>query len=417
LPFHLSRCFVGDFAEIPETCPALTTCPVICVESSADCPTTCSGKLTLCPSGSCQDECSQYDAEEENPCPCPSASVACPPVVDYYEECLKNFMPFYDHSTACLEEQSGGMPHLPYTGPYFVACYTWIITVTCLVVGWCYYNEKVCPGHALTSKRLAQPKTKTARSSAAEVWIQTGYKRTSVGTTIYILVNVTLMGIHFLLFILTIFYYMQEGAITKWAAVFSDTTQVLEVFILVWMIGFPWTMAFQIIPTGPGTLFLRRCPISLATHVVIVAPTKDLKRQDWGRHGAIDRLSRILSWPKGFLLRLLFAHPYYLHGHDVTFCPVQVSQHSSQRFLHHRMRRYVWDEISGGFVQGRIVVGKTFRSFVDQGAGLSHREADLRAEIVGPNRTPLTKPTLFLSLQKEFSRTFYVYQSFILWTW
>jgi hypothetical protein len=396
----------------------MTTCPLVCVAKPADCPTACSGNLILCPTGSCEDSCGKYDLETDNPCPCPELPVACPVVVDYYDECLSTFMPFYENNTACLDNQLESTPLLSYTGPYFDVCYVWISVVTFLVVGWCYYNEKLCPNQNSTSISLVQAKMKTSRSKENEVWVQTGYKRSFVGTAIYILVHLTFAGIQFLLFLLTIFYYMQQGAITRWPTIFSDTTQVLEVFILVWMIGFPWTMVFQLIPTGIESLFLRRCPLSIATHVAIVAPTKEHKRvADGARYSAIERASALMWCPMDAFLRLVFSYPYNRPGQEVTFCPIQRNKRSNQRFLYHRMRRYVWDESSDVYVPGRIVVGKTLRDFANQRNGLSSEDVELRSDVVGPNRTPVAKPTFLSSLRKEFNRAFYVYQNFILWTW
>jgi hypothetical protein len=311
----------------------MTTCPLVCVATSRDCPTVCSDELTLCPTGSCEDNCGKYDMKTDNPCPCPDLPVACPVVVDYYDECLSTFMPFYDNNTACLDDHLDSTPLLSYTGPYFIVCYAWISIVTALVMGWCYYNEKLCPNQMSTSTSIAPAKMKPFRSNEKEVWGQTGYKRSLIGAAIYGLVHLTFAGIQFLLFLLTIFYYMQQGAITKWPTIFSDATQVLEVFILVWMIGFPWTMVFQLIPTGIESLFLRRCPLSVATHVAVVTPRKEVKRGAHGaRYSAIERASALLWRPMETFPRLVFSYPYNRPGEQVTFCPIQMGKKTSQRF-------------------------------------------------------------------------------------
>jgi Cation transporter/ATPase, N-terminus len=71
----------------------------------------------------------------------------------------------------------------------------------------------------------------------------------------------------------------------------------------------------------------------------------------------------------------------------------------------------------GAYVPGRIVVGETLQDFVNQQNGLSSEDVARRSDVVGPNRTPVVKPTFLSALRKEFNRAFYVYQNFILWTW
>lgn len=49
--------------------------------------------------------------------------------------------------------------------------------------------------------------------------------------------------------------------------------------------------------------------------------------------------------------------------------------------------------------------------------GLSHEEASIRRGIVGPNVLDLKKPTILMSIANEFSKPFYLYQNFLVWTW
>jgi hypothetical protein len=70
--------------------------------------------------------------------------------------------------------------------------------------------------------------------SSREDWTQTGYKTPSVGSIAQnALVVLTFLGIKFLLFTRTIFYYMQQEATTRWTPVFQDEVQVFKAFSIV----------------------------------------------------------------------------------------------------------------------------------------------------------------------------------------
>jgi hypothetical protein len=94
-----------------------------------------------------------------------------------------------------------------------------------------------------------------ANKATAGEWTQTGYRATLVGTAIYILVTFTLWLFQFLLFITTLFYYMQQGQINRWSPVFENEIQVLMVFAIVWMVGVVWSLAFRYPSTGIRALF------------------------------------------------------------------------------------------------------------------------------------------------------------------
>jgi uncharacterized membrane protein len=387
----------------------MTTCPIVCTADANECPTICSGNTTLCANGSCKEDCTGY---EVSPCTCPSLPIACAKSVDYYDECFSSFQPFYESNIACLADQVASIPPMSYTGPIFIFCYTWISVVTALVIGWCYFNEKLCPFRELTCVSVHGMPSSTSKSCNGEVWTQTGYKRNVIGTVIYGLVLITFVGIQFLLFLLVILYYVQVGAITRWSPAFEDVEHVNKAFIMVWMIGFPWTMAFCFIPSGIDTMFLRRCPIGAASHVAVTSPTAETNNNHSERLGfaKVINLARALSLPITRMLHAIFSWPHDVKGHDVLFCPVLADSASGRRGLYHRLRRYVWDESVGHYVSGKVSVGETLQDFLNQQDGLSTGEVTQRIGIVGPNETPVTKPSLLRSLRTEFSKGFYVYQ-------
>jgi hypothetical protein len=116
--------------------------------------------------------------------------------------------------------------------------------------------------------------------SSREDWTHTGYKNHAVGLMglilAQLLVILTFIGIQFLMFLLTILYYMQQEAITRWSPVLYDEVQVLKAFEIVWMVGFIWCFASKKYPASIRSLFLRRCPLDRASRVALVAPTQDI---------------------------------------------------------------------------------------------------------------------------------------------
>jgi hypothetical protein len=402
----------------------MTTCPVVCVADVADCPTSCQDNskrinVTLCVSGSCEEICAEYNYREDaNPCTCESLPIACPKVVDYYDDCFAEFQSFYDDNSLCLEAMSESLQMVSFTGPYFVFCYVWICSATVLVVGWCYYNETVCPNRSKTMAKFRVPHSTASggrKRKYDESATQTGYKSTLVGTGVHAVVVATSIGFQFLLLLTTLFYYMQQGVITRWPVVFEDEAQTLQAFIMTWMVGLPWTMAFLYVRAGSHTLFLRRCSLRDATQVAIFSRIREPDNTDC-------KFSEVLAlriWaPLGKALATLFSYPYAVDGQEVVFCEVlRDSRSRASPAIYHHMRRYVFDNSREAFEPVHVHVGTTMGDFVRNGAGLSSTEADQRRGTVGPNTLNVALPTVLSSLNKEFSKGFYVYQNYLLWAW
>jgi hypothetical protein len=390
----------------------MTTCPVVCVADVADCPTSCqansnNANTTLCISGSCEEVCSEYNYREDaNPCTCEALPIACPKVVDYYDDCFAEFQAFYDSNSQCLESMSESVRLVSFTGPYFVFCYVWICGVTVLVVGWCYYNETVCPNRSKTMAKFRVPDSSAAwgrKRKYDETATQTGYKSTLIGTGVYAAVVTTSFGFQFLLLLTTLFYYVQQGAITRWPLVFEDEAQSLQAFIMVWMVGLPWTMAFRYVRAGSHTLFLRRCSLGDATHVAIFSQIKEPDNTD---RKFSEQLALRIWAPLGKVLAATFSYPYAVVGQEVVFCEVLRDSRASAPAIYHHMRRYVFDTSREAFEPVHVHVGTTLGDFVRNGAGLSSMEADQRRGTVGPNTLNVARPTVLSSLNKEFSKAF-----------
>ena len=107
---------------------------------------------------------------------------------------------------------------------------------------------------------------------------------------------------------------------------------------------------------------------------------------------------------------------------SVTFCKVRMDKTTGTRYFYFRLRRFVYDAASNRFVLGRwdVQEGVKIGEWLDSSylhQGLSNDEAVRRRGIVGPNVLELKKPTVIGSICTEFSKTFYLYQNFMVWTW
>jgi Cation transporter/ATPase, N-terminus len=403
--------WIGDFAEdLPFNCPATTTCPVVCVTNVTDCPTVCTDGLTLCTSGHCAEDCTLFDTFE-NPCSCGDLVVSCPKVVDLFDLCYERFQtPYYDNVSTCKAIEEAAVPLLSWTGPWFLACYIGLATVSALVVGWCFFNQKLWPVKTSTMTLMS------SSNNTNSTWTQTGYKVNIMGLFVYVLVNVSMIWIQILMFYLVIMYYVNQESITRFPMHFESEIQVLKAFQIVWMVGFVWYFIFRYPDTGLYNLFLRRCKIQYATHVAVVAPKKSIEDVTFVPNIYGQVLASMWS-PIDSVFRMIFSYPYGIPGYDTTFCPVSMDRSTGTRSILHRMRRYVYDEETGGFVPFTLVVGTTFGELLDQINGLTEEEVTLRRGHAGPNVIPLPKPSIIGCIYNEFSKSFYIYQNFILWAY
>ena len=105
--------------------------------------------------------------------------------------------------------------------------------------------------------------------------------------------------------------------------------------------------------------------------------------------------------------------------------PTLASSHTaktSSKYFNFRMRRYIYDDSSKKYIPGccSVTQDTTIGQWLDKSYlhnGLTSDESSKRLGIVGPNVLDLKKPTLFGSIKNEFSKPFYLYQNFMVWTW
>ena len=393
----------------------------------------------------------------------------CAKQVDLYLDCSTRFQQYYDSNTECLESQVESIPQVSFTGPWFVACYVIISGVTLLMLSWCAWNQRLASVDGSTvpleSAKLSDDvvnsalgaKEKLVLSNENEGWKQTAYKRNFVGMSIYSLVILVAILIQYLLAALTIEYCksaiclferyplldsslnrpsslthvsaffvsdVQQEAITFslfGSQVFFDELQVLRAFEIVWMVGIVWCF-FLKYPTSVHSLFLRRCFHDEATYVAVSAPVHSVDAPYRTKWIANVDISACFHSVMSFLYSDTSQHPSEGSHHQVTFCQVRVDEKTCSRYFYFRMRRYIFDSETGRFVLGCWDVTKdsTIGQWTDEDflyKGMSEDEATRRFGTVGPNVLDLKKPTIVGSIINEFSKPFYLYQNFMVWTW
>lgn len=181
---------------------------------------------------------------------------------------------------------------------------------------------------------------------------------------------------------------------------------------MVWCVGFVYSFAFQW-PESIASIFRRRCPLDEATIVAIVAPTMKIAsigsaKQTWGEKIALT------AWmPFDFFFRALFSYQRFPEDYVMTFCNIDKQSAS----FYYRMGRYVFSNKEGRFVPGSMDVGTTVGDFLEQSTGLTSKDAGRKLSLVGPNIISIEKPSWPKILYREFSQTFYLYQTYMLWTW
>jgi hypothetical protein len=107
---------------------------------------------------------------------------------------------------------------------------------------------------------------------------------------------------------------------------------------------------------------------------------------------------------------------------EVTYCKVGLDGRTGSRYFNFRFRRYIHDAALNKFIPGcwNAQQDAPIREWLDSSylhRGLSNEEAAKRLGIVGPNVLELKKPTIVSSICREFSKPFYLYQNFLVWTW
>lgn len=427
----------GDYADTSFQCPAKSTCEAVCVINITDCPDEliCEDRTQqLCDNGRICVQDLVDCPEEDNPCgsnPCGN-TFACLRVDMNLGEC-QQYDSFYKKSWDCGVEDprlvhKGGSTHsgdtVGWTTATHIFFYTWICLVTVLLFGWCAFNQRFSPvgqtvplhDFTMGGKRRRSSYSSLEGSNEPVLWTQTGYKRNWVGTTIYIMVMMTLMGFHALLASLVAFYYAQQRGYGP-AYPYENDIEVLYAFELAWVISFVWTLVLKW-PASIEALFLRRCNLGEATHIAVFAPTKHtVKQSKDAAPSSSEYITRIKELTATFFK--------YLDGFfAIIFSEVNRPNVSGRYHFHpvdneksfsFRLRRYNYDEVTETFMPGMMIIGHSIEDMLSRKHGLTTEQVLERRKVVGQNTIPMKKPTVVSVTLAEGSKIFYVYQIYIIW--
>jgi predicted P-type ATPase len=292
------------------------------------------------------------------------------------------------------------------------------------MLGWCAFNQRLSPVPGSIQPLLAEEKSTEFVEESASSWKQTGYRAFGrpaavIGALIYLIVVVTLVGFQFILGSLTIFYYIQQGAITWFEPVFEDEIQVLKVHEITWAVAFVFTLLLKW-PVSVRFLFLRRSMLEDASHVAVQTPVNKVRQADQGT-ALLDKINNWMIVVGGWFksaMRCMFSDISLpaSGAFETTVCPVIIDKDGT-RYFFFRLRRYNFDNGSSVFLPGACSTGNTISDLIKGRGGLNSDQVEKEMALVGPNVIQMSKPNILNTLVREFSKGFYVYQVFMIWTW
>jgi hypothetical protein len=419
---HLSTHDFNNYVDTTFTCPVLISCPQVCVASNTSCPTRCDPNLdqVLCLDGSCQTTC---PTDLVNPCAelAPCASKACPQKVQFQWACQTQYGSYYELEQQCRESIDNLQEARKnrYSSPLLSALALFWVLLTLSVWVW---NWKTHGGsnHDQSDATAAvySPQTTTeeedeATTNSRPTTMLTGYTSSCIGTILYASVVSMMVALQVLLCGLAVASYGAQ----------HTQSETLLVFEIVWSLGFVYTLAFQY-PYSVRSLFWKPCQLQEARHVCIVTSSSSpgpwlvpSKRDPvyMQRLRALSaRLTRVVhrGMSKFFFLAGASA------GHRLAYVPVQKDAKGTHYFVH-EFRRFNYNAETQGFDAGNVPVMETLGDVLDsiQQGGLTSLEVERRLRMVGPNSIEMRAPDFGRALADEFSKSFYVYQLFMLWSW
>jgi phosphoserine phosphatase len=374
----------GDYADTTISCPVLATCPVVCIDQLSNCPSDMRAcpqdNTSLCIDGSCRETCPD---DVRNPCPS-CTPFACPKRNNYIDTCLDAYEGYYMNMEHCESQLETAKR---FNAKPFSLLSVWLIVIILMTI--------MCSRR----NRFAEVK------DLEEGYTQTGYTSTLLDR----------LGFYLVVLTLTCFQLTLMGAAI--ASYKENEKRALRAFEATWMIGAAFCFFYKW-PYSIASVFYRTCPLHQANHVCIIAKHKDLRtvatHQDPVYIRTVRRLLYSLSYGFNATMAFLFGMP---QRGKFTYVPVLEDTRHGTRYFVFQFRRYNYDAEQEAFVPGHLSVVRTIGDALDAGSGLSSEEVQRRLRTVGPNAIEMKRPSFFSSLMQEFSKTFYTYQLFMMWTW
>lgn len=350
----------------------------------------------------------------------------------YHSTCLSDFGEYYDKTTTCIDEEEEETTQLfTLRESGFVVVYCWVCISFALMIGWCAFNQRLSPvpgstrSITTTTTTTDDVKKNEHDKETTTGWnvTQTGYRTSFVGTFIYAIVVITLIGFQCVMITLTIYYYVQQEAIEWTPMIFEDEIQVQTVFQITWWVAFIYTLLLKW-PISVRSLFYRRSTLVNATHVAVISPMQKM-REATQSTSTLEYMKSVLITVGKYItatMRFIFSDMTPLPDSDglsleTTVCPIKTDVDGTTKFFVFHMRRYNFDEESGIFAAKNCSIGSTIDDFLSVSKGLTTQQVEKRLATIGRNVIHMKKPTVFNCLIEEFSKPFYIYQLFMIWTW
>jgi magnesium-transporting ATPase (P-type) len=409
----------NDYVDSTYNCPATTTCPQVCVAAKDACPDDmkCSSDDKLCIDGSCISASDVCASNLNNPCEYACAPTACARVViDAYDFCLEKYKPEYEAHEVCRKTEEEAIVQNSFRRGVVIFFYLWLVIMTLTIGIWCAYNQRwrfLAESASIQSLDEADGK--------AVNW-QSGCQTVLTGNLIYYCTVMTLFGFQVVLTACTISYYIhQDKERASVDPVFDNERQVLQAFEVTWMLGFLWSYALKW-PYSIRSLFYQRCALGEATHVSVLVPYDDDVSQSAVDDSKgtkyvvnIQRRIQILFSLVNRCMAFLFSERAREAG-KVEYCSVETDTDRTRYFVFN-FRRYNYDDVSCKFAPGAWHAANTIGDFDKMRTGLAANEVEKRRRVVGPNSIEMKPPSLLRSISEEFTKPFYTYQNYMVWTW
>jgi hypothetical protein len=407
---HVANANFGDYVDDTYDCPATTTCPQVCVADVGDCPGNmrCTSTEQLCIDGSCATLC---DSNLSNPCEFDCASKACARVyIDYYESCLDQFQTEYQAQEACQKQQEEAITQNSFRDGAILFFYLWLTIMTLTIGIWCAYNQRW--------RFVAESIQSLDEADGKPANFQSGYQTALVGSLIHCSTVLTLIGFQVILLACTISYYVQQDTV-RWGIdpVFDNERQVLRAFEVTWMLGFVWSYALKW-PYSIRSLFYRRCALGEATHVSVLVPCD---HHETSQPVGARYIDTIQLWTQRLFsvvnrsMACLFSERTQEEG-KVEYCSVRTDTDGT-RFFVFNFRRYNYNNESYKFAPGVWQAANTIGDLDKMRSGLEVDEVEKRRRVVGPNSIDVKHASFLRSVSEEFTKPFYTYQNYMVWTW